>query len=284
MTTNNSVNGPFPLAINKGGTAVASVTTAPAASAWAGWDANKNLSANNMNQAFTTTVTSAVSYGLTVSSTYLQFFTGSTAQQIYIPYSNTVALGQSYLIVNLASASLQLSGQDASVLIGVPPGASVLITCIAQSPTGAASCWNALFLADNSAVSGNFLTTTPTITFATPGDLSVSYSSRTQVYRTTNGICFFQSRIVFTPTYTTASGNLYLSLPVAPYASAGVQYCNAVGGFTYPAGAASLLGYIASQSIQIVGVGSGISGTFISTTQVPTGVAQGIDFWGNYFV
>ena len=37
----------YPLSIALGGTGVSSVTVSPAASAWAGWDANKNLSANN---------------------------------------------------------------------------------------------------------------------------------------------------------------------------------------------------------------------------------------------
>ena len=86
--------------IVNGGTGVNAVTVAPVASAWAGWDANKNLSANNLIDAYATTATAAGTTTLTVSSAYQQFFTGSTTQTVQMPVTSTLVLGQSWLIVN----------------------------------------------------------------------------------------------------------------------------------------------------------------------------------------
>src|SRR6185437_7647233 len=86
--------------IAKGGTSVTSVTTAPTATAWAGWDANKNLSANNNIQGYTTTATAAGTTTLLVGSSYQQYFTGSTTQTVVMPVTSTLVTGQSWNIVN----------------------------------------------------------------------------------------------------------------------------------------------------------------------------------------
>ena len=77
MATNNAINANSvtPLAIVNGGTGVNAVTIAPTATAFAGWDANKNLSTNNLLNGYTTTATAAGTTTLTVGSTYLQYFT-----------------------------------------------------------------------------------------------------------------------------------------------------------------------------------------------------------------
>src|SRR6185295_5390267 len=108
MTTNNSINANSvtPLPIVDGGTAVTSVTTSPTATAFAGWDANKNLSANNLIEAYTTTATAAGTTTLTVASTAQQFFTGTSTQTVVLPVTSTLVLGQIFRIVNNSTGTV----------------------------------------------------------------------------------------------------------------------------------------------------------------------------------
>lgn len=54
-------------------------------------------------------------------------------------------------------------------------------------------------------------TFTPSLTFATPGDLSVSYTLQVGNYRRIGSLVFFSVRLACTPTFTTASGQLRVS-------------------------------------------------------------------------
>ena len=108
MATNNSINAnsTTPLPFLDGGTDVTSVTIVPAATEFAGWDTNKNLSANNHIEGYTTTVSSATPIVLTVASAQLQYITGTTAQTVTMPVTSTLAsisggTTQSFTIVNL---------------------------------------------------------------------------------------------------------------------------------------------------------------------------------------
>lgn len=88
------------LGISNGGTGVISVTTIPTSSAFAAWDANMNLSANNLINGFSNTTTVAGTTTLTVSSNYLQYFNGTSAQTLVLPVASTLINGQQFKIVN----------------------------------------------------------------------------------------------------------------------------------------------------------------------------------------
>lgn len=132
----------LPVAIVDGGTGVASVTVAPTATAWAGWDANKNFSADNFLDGYTTTATAAGTTTLTVDSTYQQFFTGATTQTVTLPVTSTLVLGQSFLIVNKSSGVVTVQSSGANSIQAMAAGTTMLVTCILTSGTTAAS-WNA---------------------------------------------------------------------------------------------------------------------------------------------
>lgn len=133
------------LPINKGGTGVTSVTTAPTASAFAGWDANANLSADNLLNGFTTTVTAGGTTTLTVNSTGIQEFTGSSAQTVAFPVVSTLAIGQQFFIINSnSSGSLDLRSSGNNSMGSVSFGTSVLLTCRLITGTTAAS-WHVRF-------------------------------------------------------------------------------------------------------------------------------------------
>lgn len=127
------------LPIANGGTAVTSVTTAPTATAFAGWDANTNLSANNHIQGYATTATAAGTTVLTVGSPYLQYFTGSTTQTVTMPVTSTLVLGQQFRIVNSSSGAITLQSSGANTIIIMGANSVATLTCILTSGTTAAS-------------------------------------------------------------------------------------------------------------------------------------------------
>ena len=118
-STSALTTGTLPLA--SGGT---NATTAPAA--------NANL------QTYTTTATAAGTTTLTNTSTYYQYFTGSTTQTIQMPVTSTLSLGWSFHIANNSSGNLTLNSSGANAIGTVLPGTTVHITCIDTTVTTAA--------------------------------------------------------------------------------------------------------------------------------------------------
>lgn len=128
------------LAITRGGTGVGSVTTSPTASAWAGWDANSNLSANNLISELTTTVSSVSTIILTVASTQIQNITGSTAQTIQAPDVTTLPrTGFSYTLLNNSSALITVVSHGSNTIGTIQPGNEGQLICTLLTGTTAAS-------------------------------------------------------------------------------------------------------------------------------------------------
>lgn len=130
------------LAITKGGTGVTSVTTAPTASSFAGWDANSNLSANAFIPGYATTATAAGTTTLTVASKQLQFFTGTSTQTVTLPVTSTLVTGQYFHVVNNSTQNVTVQSSGANTVQVMGPGSYGTFTCILTSGTTAAS-WNA---------------------------------------------------------------------------------------------------------------------------------------------
>lgn len=129
------------LSVAKGGTSVTSVTTAPTPTAFAGWDANKNLSANSLIPAYATTATSAGTTTLTVASEQLQYFTGTTTHTVVLPVVSTLVLGQSYHLVNNSTQNVTVQSSGANTVQVMGAGSYAAYTCVLTSGTTAAS-WN----------------------------------------------------------------------------------------------------------------------------------------------
>jgi len=139
------VTGVLPVA--NGGTNVTSVTSAPTASAFAGWDANKNLSANNALLGYTTTATAGATTTLTVSSTEDQYFTGTTSNQtVTLPVTSTLVLGQQFRIYNNCTSSgvVTVQSSGANTIIALNAGDFLIVKCILTSGTGTAS-WDSKY-------------------------------------------------------------------------------------------------------------------------------------------
>jgi hypothetical protein len=137
------------ISVAQGGTAKTSVTSAPAASSWAGWDANENLSANNFLSGYSTTVTAAATTTLTVSSAYRQYFTGTTTQTVKLPVTSTLKLGFPFFIVNNSTGSVTIESSGSNTITTLSSDSTAILTCILTSGTSASS-WNAVTLSGSS--------------------------------------------------------------------------------------------------------------------------------------
>jgi hypothetical protein len=129
---------------------------------------------------------------------------------------------------------------------------------------------------------------TPVATFATPGDLSVSYTTQTGKYFKIGKLVFVQLSLTFTPTYTTASGEFRISgMPGSAASGAldnGLELVNGSTGFTYPASCTWASARLPQNSsfIRLYGHGSGVASTVLQAAQVPSGTAKTITISGCY--
>ncbi len=194
MTQNNQLNSPEPIAIAKGGTGVGSVTTAPTATSWAGWDANKNMSATGFIPGYTTTVTSASPVTLTVGSNQQQYFTGSTAQTLVMPVANTLVTGQYWSVINNSSASMTINSSGGNLILTLPAASETVVTCVLASGTTAAS-WTT-----SPAVSGS-----GTVNSGTQYNIAYYAVSGTAVSGLTNGSAGQIMRYGTPPAWSTAT-------------------------------------------------------------------------------
>ena len=90
-------------------------------------DANGNLSTVNLLDGYASTVTSAGTLVLTVSSASDQYFTGTTTHTVTLPVVTTLVNGQSWWLSNnsTGTVTVQTSGLVAATVTfgaGVPPG------------------------------------------------------------------------------------------------------------------------------------------------------------------
>lgn len=140
------------------------VATAATASTLALRDANGNLSAAGMLEGYSTTATAAGTTTLTVSSNYLQYFTGTTTQTVTMPVASTLVLGQQWLIVNTSTGAVTVQSSGSNTIVVIAAGTSAMVTCILASGTGTAS-WQATYFGDV-VTSGKKLAISNTLTLA----------------------------------------------------------------------------------------------------------------------
>jgi hypothetical protein len=146
LSLTTGVSGILPIA--NGGTNSSSVTTAPTATTFAGWDANSNLSAKNFIEGFTSTATAAGTTTLVVGSTYTQYFTGSSTQIVKLPTTSIVA-GQQYLIENRSTGLVTVQSSGANTIQIMSSNTSLLATALVATPTTAAN-WDVVYSAQTS--------------------------------------------------------------------------------------------------------------------------------------
>ena len=123
-----------------------------------------NATAVGFQSGYSTTATAAGTTTLTVTSNQIQYFTGTTTQTLVLPVTSTLQLGWSYHVANTSTGVVTVQSSGANVICTIPPGLSVMFTCILTSGTTAAS-WDFGFT-DFGAVTGTgsvVLSTSPTL-------------------------------------------------------------------------------------------------------------------------
>lgn len=133
-------------------------------------------------------------------------------------------------------------------------------------------------------------TWTPTITFQTPGDLSVSYSSRVGTYTRIGNRVILQGYIVLSSfTYTTASG--YLRLTGIPFNGTTSSNCQNYGSLAFRGiTKANYTDFVVSiepilpDSIIVYCSGSGQATDFVAASNMPSGGAVELKFTMTYQV
>jgi len=275
------------------------LSSSPTAGAVPLFDSNAALSANSMNQSATAiSRTNGGTYVLTMASTAIQIFTGNASggtDYVQTPATNTLVLGQSYLLINTSTTDLlNVYNSSFDQIAQLSPGSSAEIICVSTAVDNATS-WSVA-----SALVKKTVSTTPTITFATPGNLSVSYSSAFADLHITGNLAFLKVFVRFTPTYTTASGNFIIqNLPVgmADVTTEGIGGVVTNNGnasisitpIAYPASCTSMvpvyIGNFGSPIINLYGMGNGVATTILTTAQFPTATAKYLGFtlmgWAN---
>jgi hypothetical protein len=112
------------------GTGVASAATV---STLAMRDSNANLMADNFIPSTTSTATAAGTTTLTVDSTQIQIFTGSTTQTVQLPTTGIVP-GQSFTILNRSTGNVTINASDGSFIVTIINQATAIVTALQSSP------------------------------------------------------------------------------------------------------------------------------------------------------
>lgn len=114
-------------------TALSSVTTATA-STTAKRDAQANLVADAFVPTGTSTPTAGTTTTLTVDSTEVQIFTGSSAQTIVLPTTSIVA-GQRFTIINKSTSVVTINASGGANIMAISGGVTATLTALIATPT-----------------------------------------------------------------------------------------------------------------------------------------------------
>ena len=120
-----------------------------AANTTAARDASATLAADMFIPGFTTTATAAGTTTLTVDSTEVQVFTGSSGQTVVLPTTG-IAAGHRITIVNLSTASLTLNASGGGNWGAIPTLNTTIAVAKVATPTVAAD-WSVSFASTNNA-------------------------------------------------------------------------------------------------------------------------------------
>jgi hypothetical protein len=240
------------------------------------------IQVNNLSNGYTTTATAAGTTTLTATSTYQQFFTGSTTQTVVLPVVSTLTLGTQYQIVNTSTGLVTVQSSGANNILVQPANTGAVYTAIAITGTGTAS-WSAFYdeFATITGTGDNVLATSPTFT----GNVTIPnanyISVGTPVQGTLTGGTTLTSGTSVTDSVGLLNQTLSLLTPASPPAfpnsvsltvsglttrvfiqAAGSQPLNGNSALTVAAGSTGSVSRVATLSTNtITGTGPGTNGT-----------------------
>lgn len=148
---------------------------------------------------------------VTVGTTAITFVQFGASYPISLANGGT---GASLSSVNSAVFSTT-SGGVSQLSTTLPTGLSATNLTLTTPTLGVAGATSINFGGSALGVYAQSQSSSPVVTFATNGDLSVSYAIQTGYYTKIGNIVLYTFTLQFTPTYTTASSNLQISVPFA---------------------------------------------------------------------
>jgi hypothetical protein len=143
-------------------------------------------SANNFISGYATTATAGSTTTLVVGSAYQQFFTGTQVQNVNMPVTSTVTVGQAWYIVNNSNQIVTVRSSGSNNILAMPAGTDAIITCISQAGTTAAD-WNAEGVSGVAGVDSITGTANQVVSSAATGAVTLSLP---QSIATSSGVTF----------------------------------------------------------------------------------------------
>jgi len=129
---------------------------------------NTNPSINNLQGQYTTTATAAGTTTLTVASTAIQRFSGSTTQTCVMPDATTLTAGMQYMIVNNSTGVVTVNKNGGTLIKAVAAGQTLIVTVTDISSS--AGTYNSEYSTDLPI--GNATASTATFTPAALGSIT----------------------------------------------------------------------------------------------------------------
>jgi hypothetical protein len=194
-------------------------TTTPAANTVPEWDGNKNLSANGFNPGFASTVTSGTPVVLTVASPEIQYWTGSTAQNVTLP-TTSVPAGFGFLFINKSSATITVNASGGATTLIMAASTKAIFYANTATPT-LSTDWNALYHGVTIS-SGKGSTFTNSLTMAGTDGTTMTFPTtsatiaRTDAAQTFTGVQTMTSPNFTTPVLGTPSSGVITNLTGSP--------------------------------------------------------------------
>lgn len=213
---------------------------------------------------------------------------GTSRKMIVGDGTNYVESSETWPVPSTSGKIMQSDGTNWTSAAPTGTGTPVLAT----SPTlvtpdlGAATATSINF----GQVSLNYYdegTYTPTFTFATAGDLSVSYAAQTGFYRRVGTMVYVVTTLVFTPTFTTASGQARLG--ALPFTSANINHgvicAQKSSNVTFPASCTQVFGYTANTTyFTLRAYGTSTAQTDLTTSNFTSGASHTLVVSGMYLI
>lgn len=126
----------------------------------------------------------------------------------------------------------------------------------------------------------------PTVSCLTPGNLSVAYTQQTGSYVKIGPITFWTIYIQFTPTFSTAAGQVFLNVPIWTNTQGNYLWAPVVDsfGFSYPSGCTMLgIQYTNANQLSLWAGGSSAANQGVVITNFTSGTAAAFGTSGFVF-
>jgi hypothetical protein len=199
--------------------------------------------------------------------------------------SNLLYSNGANTVTGLATANngvlITSSGGVPSISSTLPSGIAATNMNLTTPTLGVASATSINFGGSALSVYSQSQSSNPVVTFGTNGDLSVSYAVQTGYYTKIGNIVLYTFTLQFTPTYTTSSGSLNISIPFTSLNQSNIFGYGSVltQSPSWTASATSLVLKILANSNTFTIAANYSGGTIVSlgTAQIPTGVQQIIE-------